>query len=325
MRMSNKKYLTAITTRPKPAFSTATRGQPMKTFVSITALLLASAAPAFAQDVTSGSASGAEANSGSISGAESNGNQQGQSQANIGGNNAGIGSSTSESNSGAVSGSSSHSGAISDQGQSQSQGQSVGAHTNTVGQAATNQQGVTTAITFNSTNHKRSYVGTNTAVPLAASSSFSSDYCGGTASGGASVAPIGLSIGGAAPVFDDTCRYIRLAQTAGMMAANWHNMGEMDMRNRMMTFATWSTCMAGPQADKRQKHSKPNVVMEACLRLGLLGSESSPISPPTAPVTPPEAYRATPPAEDYSDLPPKTPRGDADQLRKSPAISAVMP
>lgn len=279
----------------------------MKTYLLLSAAL-AVATPVFAQDVTSTSGSGAEANSGSISGAQSNGNQQ--SQANIGGNNAGIGSSrsNSESQSGAVSGSESNSGAVSDQ----AQGQSLdNRNTNQLG--ASNQQGVSVSNTFNSTNHKRSYVGTNTAVPLTAAVSFSSDYCLGTASGGASIAPIGVSIGGSGPVADHTCQYLRLAQTGGMMAANWHNMGEMDMRNRMMAFATWSTCMAGPQADKRRKGNTDNAVMEACLRLGLLGSDGTPVSPPSKPVAEPETVTPQQ-VEKY-----KTPRGDL-QYESNPVV-----
>ena len=271
----------------------------MKTYLLLSAAL-AVATPVFAQDVTSTSGSGAEANSGSVSGAQSNGNQQ--SQANIGGNNAGIGTSRSESSSGAVSGSESNSGAVSDQGQAQYQGQS-----------ASNQQGVSVSNTFNSTNHKRSYVGTNTAVPLAAAVSFSSDYCLGTASGGASIAPIGVSIGGSGPVADDTCRYLRLAQTGGMMAANWHNMGEYDMRNRMMAFATWSTCMAGPQSDRHRKNGHDNAVFNACMRLGLLGSDGTPVSPPSKPVAEPETV--TP--QQYEKY--KTPRGDL-QYESNPVV-----
>lgn len=234
---------------------------------------------AFAQDINSTSGSDANAVSGSQSGAQSI-SDQGQFQT---ANNAGIGNSESVSASGAEanSGSASWSESSGNE-QGQSQGQSLSSQ---VGQQATNSQGVAVSNTFNSTNRKITEVRTNAAVPLAASVSFSADYCGGTASGGASIAPIGVSIGGAAPTFDHTCQYIRLAQTGGMMAANWHNMGEMDMRNRMMTFATWATCMAGPDADKRRRGTHENVVMEACLRLGLLGSEGSPLSPPAV-VTP---------------------------------------
>lgn len=326
----------------------------MKTFGRVAALLAAtsmfSASAIAQQNLESTSGSDASANSGSISGAQSNGNQQGQSQANIGGNNAGIGTSRSNSDSNSTSGSASFSGAASDQAQGQSQGQSANNDqsqgqsannaqsqgqsanlTNTVGQSvgqtASNLQGVSTNITFNSTNRKHSYVGTNTPVMLAASSSFSSDYCGGTVSGGASVAPIGLSIGGAGTKFDDSCRYLRLAEKAGMLGANYHNMGQPDMALKAMSMMSWAVCMAGPQQDKKHKHYRENHAMEACLKLGLLGSEASPASPPPAYVPPPppamesQQENVTP---DYSDVPPKTPRGEY-QSSVTPKISAAIP
>lgn len=284
---------------------------------------------AFAQESSSVSGSGAEANSGSIAGSESNGNVQGQQQQNIGGNNAGIGNSTSrsDSNSDANSASNSFSGAASDQ--TQAQGQSLDnrsstATTQTQGQSATqgNQQGVSTNITFNSTNRKHSYVGTNTPVYLAASSSFSSDYCGGTVSGGASVAPIGVSIGGAGTKFDNSCRYLRLAEKAGMLGANYYNMQQPEMAMKAMSMMSWAVCMAGPQQDRKDQHGD-NYTMEACLALGLLGQGNVPSAPPE--VTPPEVIRSAPPApEQYESLPPKTPRGE-NITKNAPAISAVLP
>ena len=278
------------------------------------------AAPALAQDIISSSGSGAEANSGSISGAESNGNQQGQSQNSY---NAGIGSSSSNSDSvsGAISGSESHSGSISDQSQGQSQGQTS---YQTQGQNATNSQGVSTNLTFNSTNRKHSYVGTNTPVMLAASSSFSSDYCGGTVSGGASVAPIGVSIGGAGTKFDNSCRYLRLAEKAGMLGANYHNMQQPEAAMKAMSLMSWAVCMAGPQQDKQLE----NVTMQACIALGLLGSSASPPSPPTPPVaaerviSPQEAARDNVDPNEYLNLPPKTPRGANDN--NAPAATTVV-
>lgn len=299
----------------------------MKTYLYLAAASLAVATPVYAQDQNLNSASGSEANanSGSISGASSNGNQQGQSQT---ANNAGIGSSTSESNSGAaaVSGSESHSGSYSDQGQSQgqsqTQGQQVGAHT------ATNQQGVSTSITFNSTNRKHSYVGTNTPVYLAASSSFSSDYCGGTVSGGASVAPIGVSVGGSGTKFDDSCRYLRLAEKSGMTAANYHNMGQPEMAMKMMSLMVWADCMAGPQQDKR-RDSSPNYTMQACIALGILGSEGSPPSPPAVYSAPPppamESQKDNLDPNQYENLPPKEPRGANDNLPSMPGNTAAHP
>lgn len=293
----------------------------MKNFLLSAAAVIALASPSYAQDVTSTSGSNADANSGSVSGAAANGNQQGQTQSNVGGNNAGIGNSRSASDSNATSASESHSGSISDQHQGQSNDSRTTTSTaQTQGQQATNQQGVSVSNTFNSTQLKRTYVGTNTAVPLAASSSFSSDYCGGTVSGGASVAPIGVSIGASAPKFDDSCKYLRVAEKAGMMGANWHNMGQEEMAYKLQAYGTWAVCMAGPRA-KRQAE---NAAMQACLALGLMGTGAVPATPPQyvppAPPSPaPQSYvtpmetqkpNTTQGTDDY--MKPKTPRGAAD-------------
>lgn len=202
----------------------------------------------------------------------------------------------SESNSVAVSGSESHSGAISDQ----SQGQSL-QNTNQLGATQGNQQGVSTAITFNSTNHKRSYVGTNAAIPLAASSSFSSDYCGGTASGGVSAAPIGISIGGAGPTFDKSCQSLRRAEKFGMAAANWHNLGYPERAVAMMRMMEWSICTSD------SKGPKPDTsIAEACDRV--LNMNGSPPSAPAPKVSAqPEVPASVAPTEVDKY---KTPRGD---------------
>jgi hypothetical protein len=188
------------------------------------ALALAASSPAFAQTSTSGSNAGA--NSASNSGAASN---QAQTQ-----NNAGIGSSTSGSSSGATSGSTSTSGSTAS-GNSQQQGQS-----------ATNQQGTSVSNTFNSQQRRftKEEVRTNAAIPLTASSSFSSDFCGSTTSGGASAAPLGVSIGFSTSKYDQTCRSLRVAEKAGMLAVSANNMGFKDLSARLTALATWSVCTA---------------------------------------------------------------------------------
>lgn len=295
----------------------------MKYTFFLAAAALAVASPTIAQELNSNSGSNADANSGSVSGAAANGNQQGQSQANIGGNNAGIGNSRSASESNSDSSSASFSGAKSDQSQS-SDNRINTATSQTQGQSASNMQGTVVSNTFNSTPLKRQYIGTNTAVPLAASSSFSSDYCGGTVSGGASVAPIGVSLGASGVKYDDSCRYLRIADKAGIVAANWHNMGQEEMAYKVETFGTWAMCMAGPRA----KNASENAAMQACLALGLMGTGSVPSTPPQASVapeqavTPQEAVRAAQPQPDYSNLPPKTPRGEAD-MRGVPTIPSA--
>ncbi|WP_404481404.1 hypothetical protein [Novosphingobium sp. BL-52-GroH] len=179
--------------------------------------------------------------------------------------------STSQSNSNAVSGS--NSGSNSDSNQTQGQGQTQGQEANnaqnqTQGQMATNQQGV--SLTFNSTTPRTQKFYTNNAVPLAASSSFSSDYCGGTASGGASAAPLGISIGGAGPVFDKSCQSLRRAEKFGMAAANAANLGQPELAGRLMSMMIWSICTSdssGPKSDKS--------TAQACGVAGLLGSTAT--------------------------------------------------
>lgn len=293
----------------------------MKRMILVALLASTAAAPALAQvgDINSTSGSNAEAVSGSQSGAQSDNNSsQAQQQ-----NNAGIGNSESNSASGAeananTSSSSSSFGNAQGQDQGQSQGQSQ--NTNQTASQG-NQQGVTVNQSWNTTSRKKTVqeFRTNAAVPLAASSSFSSDYCGGTTSGGASVAPLGVSIGAASPTFDNSCRYLRLAEKAGMLGANYYNMKQPDMSLKAMSLMAWATCMAGPQQDKRNKGYHPNLAMEACLRLGLLGSESSPVSPPPQPAPEPEIqqYNGQPTPEAVERY--KTPRGDM-QYESNPVI-----
>ncbi len=213
---------------------------------------LAAAFPAAAQTLnsTSGSTSGANSQSGSTSGAASNQQQS------LDGN---IGTSRSDSNSGAVSTSTTSSAAGANS--NQTQGQNL-TSTNTSGAANTNGQSVSN--TFNSTQLKRTYVGTNAAVPLTASSSFSSDFCGSTSSGGVSAAPIGISAGFSATKYDQTCRSLRVAEKAGMLAVSASNMGFKDLSARLTALATWSVCTAnGPGTES------------ACKTLALLGIDQA--------------------------------------------------
>jgi hypothetical protein len=243
----------------------------------------ATMSPALAQNIqgqgqTSESNSGAAANSGSVSGASSDNNATN--------NNAGIGSShnvnESTSSSGAISGSASESTSNSngntqgqaqtssneqgqDQGQMQGQDQSQNLDANQA-----NQQGVTVNQTWNTKNRRQTEVRTNNAVPLAASSSFSSDYCGGTVSGGVSAAPIGISLGASGTRYDKSCQSLRRAEKFGMAAANAHNMGQPDLAGRLMSMMIWSICTSdtgGTDADRD--------TATACNKLLLLGSDRS--------------------------------------------------
>lgn len=254
----------------------------------LAALLVTVSAPVLAQnanvnvnDLASQSASGAEANSGSISGAQSN---------NTANNNQGIGTSentnTSTSSSGAISGSASESTSESNsngniqgqtqgqqannaQGQDQSQGQMQDQNQN-LDAAQANQQGVTVNQTWNTRNRHTTEVRTNNAVPLASSSSFSSDYCGGTVSGGASAAPLGISIGASKQAFDKSCQSLRRSEKFGMAAVNAANMGQPELAGRLMSMMIWSICTSDSDGTDRGQQTA-----QACDRLLLLGSDHS--------------------------------------------------
>lgn len=156
---------------------------------AILALALITSPAISQQNLNSTSGSNSNASSGSISGAQSN-------NANSANNNIGNSTSNSNSNAGAYSGSvsgASSNGNSQGQGQGQTQssynGQSQGqSANNSQGQSATQANGQATTLTFNSHAPNHVEVKTNTPIGLTASSSFSSDYCGGTASGGASAA-----------------------------------------------------------------------------------------------------------------------------------------
>jgi len=106
---------------------------------------------------------------------------------------------------------------------------------------------------------------TNAAVPLAASVSFSSDYCGGTASGGAS--GFGLSLGLSAPKMDGNCQALRRAEKFGVAAANAYSAGLTDMASKLIVMQTWEICNAGNDA-------VTSLTSEACQQVGLVGDGS---------------------------------------------------
>jgi hypothetical protein len=254
----------------------------MKLTILAALLITTAAAPALAQNVqgqTSESTSGAAANSGSLSGAQSN---------NTANNNTGIGTSqnenTSSSGSAAISGSASESTSNSNgntQGQSQGQqannaqdqGQSQGQmqdQNQALDSSQANSQGVTVNQTWNTKNRRETEVRTNNAVPLTSSSSFSSDYCGGTVSGGASAAPLGISIGASKPSFDKSCQSLRRAEKFGMAAVNALNMGQAELSGRLMSMMIWSICTSDSYGTDRERDTA-----SACDRLALLGSAAN--------------------------------------------------
>jgi hypothetical protein len=251
----------------------------------LAALLLTSATGALAQnvnvnDLASQSASGAEANSGSVSGASSDNANVNAQVGNVG---VSENTNTSNSSSGAISGSNSESvsGSVSDQAQGQSQtSANEQGQDQTQGQmqdqnqqldaAQANSQGVTVNQTWNTKNRRQTEVRTNNAVPLTSSSSFSSDYCGGTVSGGVSAAPIGISLGASGTRFDKSCQSLRRSEKFGMAAVNAANMGQPELAGRLMSMMIWSICTSDTDGTERVHHTA-----QACDKLLLLGSDRS--------------------------------------------------
>lgn len=142
---------------------------------------------------------------------------------------------------------------------------------------------------------------TNTAVPLAAAVSFSSDYCGGTASGGASAA--GISIGLAKPMMDGNCQAMRRSEKFGTAAANAYNAGMKDTAAKLVNMQIWEICMAGN--DAAVSHTA-----EACQRLGLIGDGDMPHAQPAhveQPMVPASPASEPTPKQDYQ---PRQPRGE---------------
>jgi len=156
-------------------------------------------------------------------------------------------------------------------------------------------------------------VKTNAAVPLAAAVSFSSDYCGGTVSAGAS--GFGLSIGGSGPKMDGNCQSLRRAEKFGTAAANAYNAGLHDMASRLIVMQVWEICMA--ETNAKQDH-EPRTE-GACERLGLLSGDIP--QPRSEPAEPSQQSYPTPP-QDYQ---PRQPRGEvtepSDDSRKLAATT----
>ena len=110
-------------------------------------------------------------------------------------------------------------------------------------------------------------VKTNTMVALAAGVSMSSDYCGGTASAGASAA--GVTIGGAKPIMDRNCQALRRVEKMGVAAVTAFNLGDKDMANKLKRLMAWQICVAETEADAGLANRVPSV-QQACLDLGLI-------------------------------------------------------
>lgn len=245
-----------------------------KTYVALLAGVALFATPVLAQNTntnTNDSTSGAAANSGSVSGSSSDNANVNAQVGNIG---VSENTNTSTSSSGAISGSESESVSLSNsdqnQGQGQDQGQSQGQMQNQES-AQANQQGVTFNQTWEaSPQRKTTKVFTNPGVQVTSSSSFSSDYCGGTVSGGATAAPIGISIGGAAPKYDRSCQSLRRAEKFGMAAVNAQNLHQPELAQRLMSMMIWSICTADSGGPDEHRSTA-----QACMAMALLGSGAS--------------------------------------------------
>lgn len=179
-------------------------------------------------------------------------------------------------NSGSVSGSAS----ISDQRQSlqASQGQANGQ-----------------SITFNTPaplTKTTNEIMSNQNVPLAASVSFSSDYCGGTASAGVSTS-LGFSVGGSKPIMDGNCQSLRRAEKFSIIAATAHNLGQPVWAAKLLSMSIWEMCMSEENSSRRQGAAVPST-RDACAKLGLYGDQPFPAaSPASMPGTPDDKIAAS--------------------------------
>jgi hypothetical protein len=203
-----------------------------------------------------------------------------------------------QANSNANSGSYSASGASSDQSQGQSQGQNQGqsqgqnqAQNLQSSQALQSSQGNAQNITFNSKSPDKLEVMANQNVPLAASVSFSSDYCSGTASGGVSTS-LGFSLGGAKPVEDNNCQALRRAEKYSIISVTAKNMGYHDWAGKLMSMSIFELCRA-------TRSDTPKGSGDPCVTVGLLGMSETPPAEAAASV------KATP-AQDAGDNPVQT-------------------
>jgi hypothetical protein len=188
--------------------------------------------------------------------------------------------STTSSNSASTANSGSQSGAISlsDQTQGQTQGQML---TATQGQAATQANGQ--SITFNTPAQPKKVTVENQAnqnVPLAAAVSFSSDFCGGTASGGVSTS-LGFSVGGSKVVMDRNCQSLRRAEKFSIIAATAHNMGYKEWGAKLLSMSIWEMCQSEMNAGRSLGEAIPSTA-NACHKLGLYGDQPFPPAPAEA-------------------------------------------
>jgi len=126
-------------------------------------------------------------------------------------------------------------------------------------QSAVSGNSISSELNFNSPGKQRVEYGGkigNTPVGLAAAVSFSSDYCGGTVSGGASAA--GITIGGSKVNFDPNCQALRRAEKFGMAAVTAANLGMREDSAKLERMAVWELCASN------------DMTAQACRDMGLV-------------------------------------------------------
>lgn len=126
-------------------------------------------------------------------------------------------------------------------------------------------------------------VKTNTMVALAAGVSMSSDYCGGTASGGASAA--GVTIGAAKPIIDANCQALRLIEKTGIAAVTSFNLGDKETAHKLKRLMVWQICVSETENGNRNKANQIPSVEQACKDLGLIVERGMDRSTDPRPVT----------------------------------------
>lgn len=189
-------------------------------------------------------------------------------------------------------------------------------------------QGNAQNITFNSPpQRERTRLDTNSAIPLTAAVSFSSDYCGGVSSGGASAA--GVSLGFSKPVVDGNCQSMRRAEKFGVMAVTASNMGDKTTASRLLSLAIWELCTAEANARPRGRYGADGVpsTESACLKMALVAGDALPpvVSNPQPVARADDRALVPPPATPNDDAAKKLKAKDEQEKAnaKSPPVAMV--
>ncbi|HEY0820984.1 MAG TPA: hypothetical protein VGD46_19515 [Rhizobacter sp.] len=95
----------------------------------------------------------------------------------------------------------------------------------------------------------------------AATNSFSSDYCGGTAQIGGSW--LTGSLGLQKQTFDPNCQALRRADKFGQQSAQVASYNQPQRRDALMAMSIWETCMSNPNT------------LKACKSMGLVDKDAT--------------------------------------------------